>query len=146
MLGWMRCGFTKRVIQGLKSHPPSLIIESYRTKALAEFLDPIIEQSYVSVGNNVLIPGRWLEAGQTQYLSVLQSRKFKAIDSVTGKSLNTIVIDGETVSLPYQLETGRYSVTSPGSQSIWFVPASSPIELPVGPIDPKVLFENIYAF
>ncbi|MFV2054384.1 glycosyltransferase family 39 protein [Aliiroseovarius sp. YM-037] len=139
-------GADSDLMRGLEQHYPAVIIQSYRTKALAELLEPLIAQSYVAVGNNILVPGRRLDADQTQVLNVLQTKTFTAINSATGAPLDSITVDGESRPVPLRLPAGEYSLTSPEGVPVWFVPEGSPLKPTTAPTEQEALFERVYSF
>lgn len=139
-------GENSDVVKGIDQNYPEVIVESYRTRFLTGLLKPITDQSYVAVDHNILVPGRRLQAGETQEFNVLKGRTFVAVDGVTGALVNEIVIDGKRVTLPYRLDAGRYSVASLQTAPVWLVTDSFPLDY-LGPrTEQKTLFEDVYSF
>lgn len=140
-------GQDSEVVRVLHEDPPELIIESYRTTALAPLLKDWLSESYVRIADNVLVEGATVPPGETVKLTVLQRRSFTAIQFGTGETQNSLQINGIETSLPVELEPGIYRFGGRHAGSPMIVVPVDKAELPAGAVfQQKNLFSGIYKF
>lgn len=117
----LEAGAAAPLLQGLRQTPPTLIIDSYRTEALAALLDPLLDKSHVQVGLNLRVPGQRLNPGEVRGFSVLAGEVFVVRDG-QGNPVDRIIIDGQTRTLPLRIETGEHSLQNLQPVPVWIVP------------------------
>ncbi len=139
----LEAGEDSALIRGLRKNPPAVIIDSYRTDALAALLQPLTGRSYVSVDHNLRVPGLKLDQGAPQDFSVLYGAMFVGRDA-QGNLIDKIVIDGQTRMLPTRIEVGDHTLQIDQDGPIWIVPEGLDPRLLIQGPRPADLFDGIY--
>jgi hypothetical protein len=130
-------GEASPMLKGLRQTPPAVIIDSYRTEALATILQTLLGNSYVQVGHNLRVPG------EPQGFSVLSGAVFVARDD-QGGLINQIAIDGQTRTLPTRIESGEHSLQITQKAPVWIVPERLDPRLLAPDLRSEDLFDGVY--
>jgi len=125
--------------------PPKVIIWSSRMDAIEPVVGPLIRDSYVKVGPNVLLAGRQLLRGSEVAFELPFAGQFQLYD-VGGRPLRgSVEIDGVEVSPPFRLSRGPKTLVRRGGPPFAFL---LPAGTPPGPIQPQKpdhpLFARVY--
>ncbi len=125
--------------------PPAVVLRSYRSAAIAEVLDPLLERSYVDIAANIAVPGRRIEPGTGVEFDVPLAGSY-ALYAADGARVNaSLMIDGKSRSLPVDLAQSRVKVRIEGAQTLYLLPHDLP-RPPVPEATPKAVFTTPYTF
>lgn len=92
------------------SSPPKVILWSYRMDAIYPVVDPLIRDSYLSIGPNLRIAGRLLQRGQRTTFDVPVAGRY-ALYTPNGYSvMGEVEVDGVVMKPPFRLDKGRRSL------------------------------------
>jgi hypothetical protein len=132
-------------IQAILDDQPKLWIDSYRLRALAPILAPILVGSYLPVDPNILLAGTELPPGQT----ILFENRWQGVYRLYGG-------DGRPVDRPFRvaggevrgavrLGLGPYRVESQAAERLFLLPAGLRLDGPIPAEQPPAnLFAGVY--
>ena len=118
-------GESSDVMQKLRKTPPHLIIDSYRTQNLGETLRPFLEESYVRIAPNILLPGLRIDDLQEAMFDVPVAAEFALFDKAGKPVQATVLVDGEAMEGSLSLDPGpvRLSLQTDASAPLFLLPA-----------------------
>jgi hypothetical protein len=145
VLKTLREGRNSEAYRIFAQSPPKVIIWSSRMDAIEKVVGPLIRDSYVKVGANVLLAGRQLSRETEVAFDPPVAGQYQLYD-VGGKPLRgSVQVDGVEVSAPFALSGGRKTLVRRGGPAIAFL---LPEGTPPGPIQPQApdysLFDRVY--
>ena len=145
VLKTLREGRNSEAYRIFAQSPPKVIIWSSRMDAIEKVVRPLIRDSYVKVGANVLLAGRQLSRETEVAFDPPVAGQYQLYD-VGGKPLRgSVQVDGAEVSAPFALSGERKTLVRRGGPAIAFL---LPAGTPPGPIQPQApdhsLFDRVY--
>ncbi len=103
-------GEASDVMQKLRATPPHLIIDSYRIRNLHDLLSPFLENAYVRVAPNILVPGIRLPDAREVVFKTPLEQEFGLFDKRGQPVQMPLLVDGTLVQLPVVLQPGSHRI------------------------------------
>jgi len=135
------------LFRALAESPPNLIIKTYRTEALRSVLQPLLENRYIEISRNIMLPGRKLSPSENVTFDVPLAGEYGLYDHNGMPIGSRAQVDGMWRDLPVRLTAGAHAIFIASEEGTVFI---LPEGLSLGPLprgeSPIPLFQAVYSF